>query len=79
MELQGGISLELNQEKVDKVFTVLVDKAENGHYVARTEFDSPEVDNEVLIPTKGNYLRVGDFAGVRITEAREHELMATPA
>jgi ribosomal protein S12 methylthiotransferase len=78
MELQGGISLELNQAKVGSVFRVLVDKAEGGHYIARTEFDSPDVDNEVLIPTKDNYLRVGDFAEVRITEAREHELMAVP-
>ena len=76
MELQGGISMELNQAKVGKVFKVLVDKAERGYYIARTEFDSPEVDNEVLVPTKGNYMRVGDFADVRITEAREHELMA---
>jgi ribosomal protein S12 methylthiotransferase len=76
MELQGGISLELNQAKVGKVFRVLVDKAESGHYIARTEFDSPEVDNEVLIPTQGNYLRVGDFAEVRITEANEHDLRA---
>ncbi|MCB0789567.1 MAG: TRAM domain-containing protein, partial [Flavobacteriales bacterium] len=53
----------------------LVDKAEAGHYIARTEHDSPEVDNEVLIPTEGNYLRIGDFAQVRITEAREHELV----
>ena len=52
-----------------------VDKAEAGHYIARTEQDSPEVDNEVLIPTEGNYLRLGDFAQVRITEAREHELV----
>ena len=74
MELQGGISLELNQAKVGKVFRVLVDKAEGGHYIARTEFDSPEVDNEVLIPTKDNYLRVGDFAEVRITAANEHDL-----
>jgi ribosomal protein S12 methylthiotransferase len=74
MELQGGISLELNQAKVGKTFRVLVDKAEGGHYIARTEFDSPEVDNEVLIPTEGNYLRIGDFAEVRITEANEHDL-----
>jgi ribosomal protein S12 methylthiotransferase len=53
-----------------------VDKAESGHYIARTEFDSPEVDNEVLIPMEGNYLRIGDFAVVRITEANEHDLRA---
>ena len=75
MELQGGISFELNQAKVGQEFRVLVDKAEAGHYIARTEHDSPEVDNEVLIPTEGNYLRIGDFAQVRITEAREHELV----
>ncbi len=81
MELQGGISYELNQAKVGKVMRVLVDKAESGHYIARTEFDSPEVDNEVLIPMasvegrEDAYLRIGDFAEVRITEAREHELM----
>ena len=51
MELQGGISYELNQQKVGKVFKVLVDKAEGGRYYARTEHDSPEVDNDVLIPT----------------------------
>lgn len=76
MELQGGISLDLNQARVGHEYTVLVDKAEGGHYIARTEFDSPEVDNEVLIPTQDNYLRVGDFARVRITAANEHDLRA---
>lgn len=77
MELQGGISLELNQAKVGKVLKVLVDKAENGHWIARSEFDSPEVDNEVLIPFSDDvHMRVGDFAEVRITEANEHDLRA---
>ncbi|MCB9184602.1 MAG: 30S ribosomal protein S12 methylthiotransferase RimO [Flavobacteriales bacterium] len=76
MELQGGISLELNQAKVGRTYRVLVDKAESGTYIARTEFDSPEVDNEVLIPMKDGYLRVGDFAQVRITQANEHDLRA---
>ena len=76
MELQGGISLELNQAKVGRTYKVLVDKAENGHWIARSEYDSPEVDNEVLIPFNDEmHLRVGDFAEVRVTEAREHELM----
>ena len=82
MELQGGISFELNRAKVGKTFKVLVDKAESGHWIARTEFDSPEVDNEVLIPMSGDngpvHLRIGDFAEVRITAAREHELLAVP-
>lgn len=80
MELQGGISLELNQAKVGRTFKVLVDKAENGHWIARSEFDSPEVDNEVLIPFSDDvHLRVGDFAEVRITEANEHDLRAVVA
>lgn len=76
MELQGGISNELNLAKVGRTLRVLVDKAEAGHYVARSEYDSPEVDNEVLIPMAGNYLRIGDFAQVKVTEARDHELLA---
>ncbi|MBL7950893.1 MAG: 30S ribosomal protein S12 methylthiotransferase RimO [Flavobacteriales bacterium] len=80
MELQGAISLELNQAKVGKVLKVLVDKAENGHWIARSEFDSPEVDNEVLIPFSDDvHLRVGDFAQARITEANEHDLRAVVA
>ena len=88
MEVQGGISFELNQQKVGKEFRVLVDKAEGGFYHARTEHDSPEVDNDVLIPMApsfpgeapgvGSYLRIGDFAQVRVTSAREHELEAVP-
>ena len=78
MELQGGISFELNRAKVGRTVRVLVDKAEGGQYYARTEHDSPEVDNDVLIPTSAGHLRIGDFAEVRITEAREHELVAVP-
>ena len=61
------------------VFKVFVDTAEGGVYYARTEHDSPEVDNDVLISTSAGRLRIGDFAEVRITEAREHELIAVPA
>ena len=78
MEVQGGISFELNQAKVGKEYVVLVDKAEGGFYHARTEHDSPEVDNDVLIATSAGHLRIGDFAQVRITEAREHELIGEP-
>lgn len=78
MELQGGISFELNQAKVGKEVRVLVDKVEGGCYHARTEHDSPEVDNDVLIPTTTGHLRLGDFATVRVTAAREHELEAVP-
>ncbi|MBP6312038.1 MAG: 30S ribosomal protein S12 methylthiotransferase RimO [Flavobacteriales bacterium] len=80
MELQGGISLELNQKRVGNIQTVLVDKAEGDYWISRSEFDSPEVDNEVLIARKNSegpvHLRVGDFAEVLITEANEHDLRA---
>ncbi len=79
MERQGSISFELNQRKVGKEYRVLVDKAEGGFFRARTEHDSPEVDNEVLVPADGAPLRVGHFARVRITAAREHELEAVPS
>ena len=78
MELQQGISLALNQEKIGKVFKVLVDRKESGEYIGRTEFDSPEVDNEVIIHCADNYLRVGDFVDVKITGATEFDLTGSP-
>lgn len=74
MELQQGISYELNQKKIGKKFKVLVDKKEGEYYLARTEYDSPEVDNEVLIKANENYLRIGDFAEVEITSAEDYDL-----
>lgn len=74
MELQEGISLQLNQQKVGKEFQVLIDRLEGGQYFGRTEFDSPEVDNEVIL--NGNdYLRIGDFVRARINSASEFDLM----
>lgn len=75
MEIQSAISYEKNKAKIGKSFKVLFDKIENGHFVGRTEGDSPEVDNEVLIPVKGNYVRLGDFAEVSITDASEYDLI----
>ncbi len=74
MELQQGISWERNQEKVGQTFKVLFDRVEGGYFVGRTEFDSPEVDNEVLVPVQGNFARIGDFAMVEITAAEEFDL-----
>jgi ribosomal protein S12 methylthiotransferase len=73
MELQQGISAELNQAKIGNTYKVLVDRKEGGYYVGRTEADSPEVDNEVLI-SKSDYLRIGDFVNVKINEAEEFDL-----
>ncbi len=73
MEVQQEISLEKNQEKVGKVFKVIVDKKEAGRYLARTEFDSVEVDNEVVIDGSKK-LPIGDFVNVRITKAFDYDL-----
>jgi len=73
MEVQQEISLEKNQEKVGKIFKVIVDKKEAGRYLARTEFDSVEVDNEVIIDTNKR-LKPGDFVEVRITKAFDYDL-----
>ncbi len=74
MELQQGISYELNQTKIGKTFKVLIDRKEGGEFIGRTEHDSPEVDNEVIISATNNYLRIGDFAMVNITDATEFDL-----
>ncbi|RAW03318.1 30S ribosomal protein S12 methylthiotransferase RimO [Pseudochryseolinea flava] len=74
MELQQGISLELNQEKIGKVYKVLIDRLEGGNFIGRTEFDSPEVDNDVIITSKDNYLRMGDFVNVKINAASEFDI-----
>ena len=78
MELQEGISEEINNEKVGKKYRVLIDRLEGGQYVGRTEHDSPEVDNEVLINSDDCYLRVGDFCEVEITSASAFDLFAKP-
>ncbi|MCX2744708.1 30S ribosomal protein S12 methylthiotransferase RimO [Mangrovivirga sp. M17] len=74
MDLQEGISREINEQKIGKKFKVLFDRKEGGYFVGRTEFDSPEVDNEVLVDAKDQYVRVGDFANVIIDDATEFDL-----
>jgi ribosomal protein S12 methylthiotransferase len=74
MELQEQISRELNEAKIGTLQKVLIDRKESGNFVGRTEGDSPEVDNEVIISAKENYLRLGDFANIRITDATEFDL-----
>ncbi len=74
MSLQSEISYQLNQEKVGKVFNVLFDRIEGDHFIGRTEFDSPDVDNEVLVKKKNNYVRIGDFAKILIEKADHYDL-----
>jgi ribosomal protein S12 methylthiotransferase len=74
MELQSGISYDLNQLKVGNNYKVLFDRAEGDYFIGRTEFDSPEVDNEVLIKKADGFVRLGDFATVNITSADHYDL-----
>lgn len=74
MEVQADISWENNLAKIGKTFKVLFDRVEGEFFVGRTEFDSPEVDNEVLVKTEGNYVRIGDFAMIEVIDATEYDL-----
>ena len=76
MEIQSHISWELNQQKIGQEFSVIIDRKEGGYYVGRTEFDSPDVDNEVLINAEEGYLRTGEFFTVKITGAEDFDLYA---
>lgn len=74
MEIQEGISQELNEAKVGNTYRVLFDRVEGGYFVGRTEFDSPEVDNEVLVDKKDHFIRLGDFANIKIKSATAFDL-----
>tara|TARA_Y200000002_G_scaffold118666_2_gene97163 strand:- start:6911 stop:8212 length:1302 start_codon:yes stop_codon:yes gene_type:complete len=76
MEIQSQISWELNQKKIGKKFKVLIDRKRGNYYVGRTQYDSPDVDNEVLIQANTNFLRVGEFVDVKIIEASDFDLYA---
>jgi len=74
MELQADISYQLNQQKVGKIFKVLFDKIEGDYYIGRTEFDSPDVDNEVLVKRTENNIHIGEFTNIKITHADHYDL-----
>jgi len=78
MDLQSQISFELNQEKVGQVFKCIIDRKDGNYFIGRTEFDSPDVDNEVLIDATENYVQVGKFANIKITSATEFDLYGEP-
>jgi ribosomal protein S12 methylthiotransferase len=79
MEAQQEISWRKNQEKIGQTFKTLFDRQEGKYYVGRTEADSPDVDNEVLVPVKNGYIRLGDFAPIKITGAEEFDLFGEVA
>ncbi len=74
MDLQTHISWELNQKKIGRTFKVLFDRKEGDYFIGRTEFDSPDVDNEVLVRANENYVRIGDFANIKIEKSDHFDL-----
>ena len=78
MEIQSQISWELNQEKVGKTFRCLIDRKEGQYFVGRTEFDSPDVDNEVLIDASKHYVKIGDFVNIKVIEATDFDMYGEP-
>ena len=78
MEVQSQISWELNQERIGQTFRCIIDRKEGNHFVGRTEFDSPDVDNEVLIDATKYYVKIGDFCDIKITDASDFDLYGVP-
>ena len=78
MEIQSQISFDLNQKKVGKVFKCIFDRKDGDFFIGRTEFDSPDVDNEVLVDAKKFYIKTGQFINIKITEATDFDLMGEP-
>jgi ribosomal protein S12 methylthiotransferase len=78
MEVQSQISWELNQEKVGNTYRCIIDRKEGNFFVGRTEMDSPDVDNEVLVDASKYYLKQGEFVTLKITEAADFDLYAKP-
>ncbi len=79
MELQAQISWEKNQALIGKTLKCVIDRKEGNYFVGRTEFDSPDVDNEVWVDAQKHYLKVGDFANLTITAAQDFDLQAIPS
>jgi len=79
MEVQGQISFDLNQEKVGKTYKCIFDRKEGDYFIGRTEFDSPDVDNNVIVDATAHYLQVGQFIDIKITEATDFDLYGVPA
>lgn len=78
MDIQAQISFDLNQDKVGQVFRCIFDRKEGNHFIGRTEFDSPDVDNEVIVDARQDYIQIGHFVDIKITEATDFDLIGEP-
>jgi ribosomal protein S12 methylthiotransferase len=78
MAIQSQISWENNQQMIGKTLRCLIDRKEGNYYIGRSEYDSPDVDNEIRIDAKSHYLRIGDFTDVTIEQAEDFDLYASP-
>jgi ribosomal protein S12 methylthiotransferase len=78
MEIQSQISWEINQEKIGKTFRCLFDRKVGNYFYGRTEFDSPDVDNDVLVDAREHYIKIGEFVNVKIHQAGDFDLYGTP-
>ena len=78
MDIQSQISFDLNQKKVGKTFKCIFDRKEGDYFIGRTEFDSPDVDNNVLVDATKNYIQIGQFINIKITEATDFDLYGVP-
>ena len=78
MEVQSQISWELNQQKIGKTFRCLFDRKDGEYFYGRTEFDSPDVDNDVLVDAREHYIKIGEFIDIKIYEAGDYDLYGTP-
>lgn len=78
MEVQSQISWELNQQKIGKTFRCLFDRKDGEYFYGRTEFDSPDVDNDVLVDAREHYIKIGEFIDIKIHEAGDYDLYGTP-
>ena len=78
MEVQSQISWELNQQKTGKTFRCLFDRKDGEYFYGRTESDSPDVDNDVLVDAKEHYVKIGEFIDIKIHEAGDYDLYGTP-
>ena len=78
MKIQSRISRDKNQNLIGKVLKCVIDRKEGEFYIGRTEYDSPDVDNEFLVDAKKNYMKIGDFSNLKITSANDYDLVGDP-